>query len=175
MFNMAGFAFVYMEDERDADEAIHRLDRIEFGRKGRRLRVEWTKVWSCKWNISSLLLDIFTYLCSSLIYCLCRRIAVVVEEGTQRDLQTIQGQPKLCLWSILIQSTQGQEIWRGTSINMARSRMSESEGTLPLSSMSYRKMLLKHWRVQMEGTNTCFLVTCLPGVLICATLLPHHL
>uniref|UniRef100_A0A0D3F004 rRNA adenine N(6)-methyltransferase n=1 Tax=Oryza barthii TaxID=65489 RepID=A0A0D3F004_9ORYZ len=37
------FAFVYMEDERDADEAIHRLDRIEFGRKGRRLRVEWTK------------------------------------------------------------------------------------------------------------------------------------
>jgi arginine/serine-rich splicing factor 4/5/6 len=44
MFNMAGFAFVYMEDERDADEAIHRLDRIEFGRKGRRLRVEWTKV-----------------------------------------------------------------------------------------------------------------------------------
>uniref|UniRef100_A0A0D9YLI8 rRNA adenine N(6)-methyltransferase n=1 Tax=Oryza glumipatula TaxID=40148 RepID=A0A0D9YLI8_9ORYZ len=39
----SGFAFVYMEDERDADEAIHRLDRIEFGRKGRRLRVEWTK------------------------------------------------------------------------------------------------------------------------------------
>ncbi|XP_027160998.1 serine/arginine-rich splicing factor RS41-like isoform X1 [Coffea eugenioides] len=40
---MAGFAFVYMEDERDADDAIRRLDRIEFGRKGRRLRVEWTK------------------------------------------------------------------------------------------------------------------------------------
>ena len=39
-----GFAFVYMEDERDADDAIRRLDRIEFGRKGRRLRVEWTKV-----------------------------------------------------------------------------------------------------------------------------------
>lgn len=38
-----GFAFVYMEDERDADDAIRRLDRIEFGRKGRRLRVEWTK------------------------------------------------------------------------------------------------------------------------------------
>ncbi|KAL8172508.1 hypothetical protein V2J09_024312 [Rumex salicifolius] len=39
----SGFAFVYMEDERDAEDAIRRLDRIEFGRKGRRLRVEWTK------------------------------------------------------------------------------------------------------------------------------------
>jgi RNA recognition motif-containing protein len=39
-----GFAFVYMEDERDAEDAIRRLDRVEFGRKGRRLRVEWTKV-----------------------------------------------------------------------------------------------------------------------------------
>lgn len=39
----SGYAFVYMEDERDANDAIRRLDRIEFGRKGRRLRVEWTK------------------------------------------------------------------------------------------------------------------------------------
>ncbi|KAL2552971.1 Serine/arginine-rich splicing factor RS40 [Forsythia ovata] len=39
----SGFAFVYMEDERDAEDAIRRLDRIEFGRKGHRLRVEWTK------------------------------------------------------------------------------------------------------------------------------------
>ncbi|ESQ43326.1 hypothetical protein EUTSA_v10014293mg [Eutrema salsugineum] len=39
----AGFAFVYMEDERDAEDAIRALDRYEFGRKGRRLRVEWTK------------------------------------------------------------------------------------------------------------------------------------
>ncbi|KAK1366626.1 Arginine/serine-rich splicing factor 35 [Heracleum sosnowskyi] len=39
----SGFAFVYMEDERDAEDAIRRLDNIEFGRKGRRLRVEWTK------------------------------------------------------------------------------------------------------------------------------------
>ncbi|XAR54094.1 hypothetical protein NMG60_11029100 [Bertholletia excelsa] len=39
----SGFAFIYMEDERDADDAIRRLDRSEFGRKGRRLRVEWTK------------------------------------------------------------------------------------------------------------------------------------
>lgn len=33
-----------MEDERDAEDAIRGLDRTEFGRKGRRLRVEWTKV-----------------------------------------------------------------------------------------------------------------------------------
>lgn len=39
----SGFAFVYMEDERDAEYAIRALDRTEFGRKGRRLRVEWTK------------------------------------------------------------------------------------------------------------------------------------
>lgn len=32
-----------MDDERDAEDAIKRLDRTEFGRKGRRLRVEWTK------------------------------------------------------------------------------------------------------------------------------------
>jgi splicing factor, arginine/serine-rich 4/5/6 len=44
IFNNEGFAFVYMEDERDADDAICRLDGIEFGRKGRRIRVEWTKV-----------------------------------------------------------------------------------------------------------------------------------
>jgi arginine/serine-rich splicing factor 4/5/6 len=42
-----GFAFVYMEDERDAEDAIHRLDGIDFGRKGRRIRVEWTKVSRC--------------------------------------------------------------------------------------------------------------------------------
>ncbi|TMX00025.1 hypothetical protein EJD97_001497 [Solanum chilense] len=39
----SGFAFVYMDDERDAKDAIQGLDRIEFGRKGRRLRVEWSK------------------------------------------------------------------------------------------------------------------------------------
>ncbi|MCL7029710.1 hypothetical protein MKW94_028445 [Papaver nudicaule] len=39
----SGFAFVYMDDERDADDAIRGLDGAEFGRQGRRLRVEWTK------------------------------------------------------------------------------------------------------------------------------------
>ncbi|XP_042034076.1 serine/arginine-rich splicing factor RS40-like isoform X1 [Salvia splendens] len=43
IFLLSGFAFVYMEDERDAEDAIRALDRIEFGKKGRRLRVEWTK------------------------------------------------------------------------------------------------------------------------------------
>ncbi|KAK8956548.1 Arginine/serine-rich-splicing factor RSP41 [Platanthera zijinensis] len=38
----SGFAFVYMDDERDAEDAIRGLDRREFGRQGRRLRVEWT-------------------------------------------------------------------------------------------------------------------------------------
>ncbi|CAM8901888.1 unnamed protein product [Rhodiola kirilowii] len=42
----SGFAFVYMEDEQDADDAVRRLDRREFGAKGRRLRVEWTKASS---------------------------------------------------------------------------------------------------------------------------------
>ncbi|KAL3834492.1 hypothetical protein ACJIZ3_009228 [Penstemon smallii] len=32
-----------MVDERDAEDAIRALDRIAFGRAGRRLRVEWTK------------------------------------------------------------------------------------------------------------------------------------
>ena len=49
-----------MDDERDADYAIRGLDRREFGRKGRRLRVEWSKVSSvstlyqsslCNWLI----------------------------------------------------------------------------------------------------------------------------
>lgn len=32
-----------MDDERDAEDSIRGLDRYEFGRQGRRLRVEWTK------------------------------------------------------------------------------------------------------------------------------------
>ncbi len=40
----AGFAFVYMDDERDAEDAIGGLDNTEFGRQRRRLCVEWAKV-----------------------------------------------------------------------------------------------------------------------------------
>ncbi|XP_058086840.1 serine/arginine-rich splicing factor RS41-like isoform X2 [Magnolia sinica] len=32
-----------MDDERDAEDAIRALDRKEFGRHGRRLRIEWSK------------------------------------------------------------------------------------------------------------------------------------
>ncbi|KAL3699245.1 hypothetical protein R1sor_017267 [Riccia sorocarpa] len=38
-----GFAFIYMEDERDAEDAIRALDNTEFGRQRRRLCVEWAK------------------------------------------------------------------------------------------------------------------------------------
>ncbi|KAL8502711.1 hypothetical protein ACS0TY_021721 [Phlomoides rotata] len=39
----SGLTFVYMEDERDAEDVIQKLNRIDFGRKGCRLRDEWTK------------------------------------------------------------------------------------------------------------------------------------
>jgi hypothetical protein len=39
-----GFAFIYMEDEQDAEDAIRGLDSTEFGTQRRRLSVEWTKV-----------------------------------------------------------------------------------------------------------------------------------
>ncbi|CAD5190877.1 unnamed protein product [Musa acuminata subsp. malaccensis] len=40
----SGFAFIYMDDERDAGDAIQALDRTEFGRHGQWLHVEWTKL-----------------------------------------------------------------------------------------------------------------------------------
>ncbi|KAL2336234.1 hypothetical protein Fmac_010680 [Flemingia macrophylla] len=40
---VAGFAFVYYEDERDAEEAIRALDNIPFGHEKRRLSVEWAR------------------------------------------------------------------------------------------------------------------------------------
>ncbi|XP_051145040.1 serine/arginine-rich splicing factor RS31-like isoform X2 [Andrographis paniculata] len=39
----AGFAFVYFEDERDADDAIRGLDNLPFGYDKRRLSVEWAR------------------------------------------------------------------------------------------------------------------------------------
>ncbi|KAL0398029.1 UNVERIFIED_CONTAM: Serine/arginine-rich splicing factor RS31 [Sesamum calycinum] len=39
----SGFAFVYFEDERDAEDAICGLDNIPFGYDRRRLSVEWAK------------------------------------------------------------------------------------------------------------------------------------
>ncbi|CAL0315406.1 unnamed protein product [Lupinus luteus] len=39
----SGFAFVYYEDERDAEEAIRALDNVPFGLDKRRLSVEWAR------------------------------------------------------------------------------------------------------------------------------------
>jgi RNA recognition motif-containing protein len=55
---VAGFAFVYYEDERDAEEAIRALDNIPFGYDKRRLSVEWARVCQC---FSDHVLVLFTY------------------------------------------------------------------------------------------------------------------
>lgn len=47
LVNTAGFAFVYFEDERDAEDAIRGLDNVAFGYDRRRLSVEWAKVCYC--------------------------------------------------------------------------------------------------------------------------------
>ncbi|KAK8926615.1 Arginine/serine-rich-splicing factor RSP31 [Platanthera zijinensis] len=39
----SGFAFVYFEDERDAEDAIRCLDNAPFGHSKRRLSVEWSR------------------------------------------------------------------------------------------------------------------------------------
>ncbi|XP_050203416.1 serine/arginine-rich splicing factor RS31-like isoform X2 [Mercurialis annua] len=39
----AGFAFVYFEDERDAEDAIRGLDNMPFGYDRRKLSVEWAR------------------------------------------------------------------------------------------------------------------------------------
>ncbi|EYU32278.1 hypothetical protein ABFS82_02G177800 [Erythranthe guttata] len=39
----SGFAFVYFDDERDAEDAIRGLDNLPFGYDKRRLSVEWAK------------------------------------------------------------------------------------------------------------------------------------
>ena len=44
VFFITGFAFVYFEDERDAEDAINALDNTAFGYDRRRLSVEWARV-----------------------------------------------------------------------------------------------------------------------------------
>ena len=39
----SGFAFVYFEDERDAEDAVRALDNFPFGYEKRRLSVEWAR------------------------------------------------------------------------------------------------------------------------------------
>ncbi|GBF97896.1 serine arginine-rich splicing factor-like [Raphidocelis subcapitata] len=44
-----GFAFVYMKNKKDGDEAIYDLDRREWGyRRPRPLKVQWAKVGSAR-------------------------------------------------------------------------------------------------------------------------------
>lgn len=59
MFYFAGFAFVYFEDERDAEDAIRGLDNMPFGYDRRRLSVEWARVGLSP----SLLVPIFESIC----------------------------------------------------------------------------------------------------------------
>ncbi|KAJ0968418.1 hypothetical protein J5N97_025335 [Dioscorea zingiberensis] len=40
---ISGFAFIYFEEERDANDAIRGLDGVSFGEGRRRLSVEWSK------------------------------------------------------------------------------------------------------------------------------------
>ena len=47
--SVVGYAFIYFEDERDAEDAIRRLDNVSFGYDRRRLSVEWSRVISCLW------------------------------------------------------------------------------------------------------------------------------
>ena len=47
LVHVAGYAFVYFEDERDAGDAIRGLDGIPFGYSRRRLSVEWSRVLFC--------------------------------------------------------------------------------------------------------------------------------
>lgn len=58
---IAGFAFVYFEDDRDAADAIRGLDNTPFGYDRRRLSVEWARV--CYY---SFLFFMFTILSSSI-------------------------------------------------------------------------------------------------------------
>lgn len=39
----SGYAFIYFEDERDAESAIRNLDNVPFGHDRRRLSVEWSR------------------------------------------------------------------------------------------------------------------------------------
>ncbi|XP_010267491.1 PREDICTED: serine/arginine-rich splicing factor RS31-like isoform X2 [Nelumbo nucifera] len=43
----SGFAFVYFDDERDAEDAIRRIDDTPFGYSRRRLSVEWARQGDC--------------------------------------------------------------------------------------------------------------------------------
>lgn len=116
-----------MEDERDAEDAIRALDRTEFGQKGRRLRVEWTKVmlWYCYFlEVFKLLFCLHSH-CFKFLFTLCSSMSVALEGlrvgvVDQEDLQQTQDLQRLYLSSILILITLELGIWKGTSSHMER-------------------------------------------------------
>jgi RNA recognition motif-containing protein len=42
--SILGYAFIYFEEERDAEDAIRRLDNVSFGYNRCRLSVDWSRV-----------------------------------------------------------------------------------------------------------------------------------
>lgn len=60
VFSPSGFAFVYFDEERDAEDAIRGLDNIPFGYDRRRLSVEWAKV-CCLLKVSTLLCSLLSF------------------------------------------------------------------------------------------------------------------
>ena len=111
-----------MEDERDAEDAIRALDRYEFGRKGRRLRVKWTKVNT--FEVYLLLYLSFTFSLFGFFYIFilvsCSKNAMLDSLQPLEGLHPTQGPQKPCLLSILIRIILGQGIWRGILIPTAR-------------------------------------------------------
>lgn len=92
-----------MEDERDAEYAIRGLDRKEFGRKGRRLRVEWTKVANVGnfYPYLALLLFVRFFFQSvqvlALLCLYCSMNVVLEDRVLQEDLRLIQDLQRPCL------------------------------------------------------------------------------
>ncbi|KAL8497832.1 hypothetical protein ACS0TY_021248 [Phlomoides rotata] len=77
----SGLTFVYMEDERDAEDVIQKLNRIDFGRKGCRLRDEWTKV-----------IGMAYFGCSELFICLFKNVVAegLIARGNLQPTQNLR-------------------------------------------------------------------------------------
>ena len=69
----------------------------------------------------------------------------------QEDHQLTRLHQKLCLSLILIQFIPELGIWRGTLILMEKYWAQGLGGILHSFSMSYRKMLLRHWKQLIWG------------------------
>ena len=101
-----GFAFVYMDDDRDAEDAIRALDNLEFGRQRRRLRVEWAKV-----KFATLLLFNTGWLLCLAGVVVCGREVVLLSKEKRFD--RILSRPRLYSLSTSTPSTPEQGTSRG--------------------------------------------------------------